>query len=104
VNYKDGKTMSIREAYREKLEAELELARSELVKLRAQVKVSTADTRINCFKHIDHIEEAIDAGRAKLKELGEAGEGAWEEIMGDMEGIWAELSGLVQNSKSASKK
>ena len=95
--------MSIRAAYKEKLEAELELAKAELVKLRAQVKVSTADARINCFKHIDRIEEAIDAGKGKLKELGEAGEEAWEELMGDMERIWADLSALVQNSGTTPK-
>lgn len=95
---------SMRKAYKMKLEAELELAKAELVKLRAQVKVSTSDTRIACFKHIDQIEEAVDTAKQKLKDLAEAGENAWEGLMGDIERIWGELREVVQNSSSKPQK
>ena len=90
--------MTKKEAYIQKLKAELELAQAELAKLRAQVKVSTANARITCFKHIDHIEELVDVGKKKLEELGASGEDAWENLKSEIEMIWAELSNFVQDT------
>jgi hypothetical protein len=38
--------MSTKEAYKQKLEAEVELAQAKLAELKAEAKISAADTRI----------------------------------------------------------
>lgn len=95
--------MTKKEAYIQKLNAELELAQAELAKLRAQVKVSTADARITCFKHIDHIEELVDVGKKKLVELGATGEDVWENLKSEIESIWVELGKFVEDTGTKPK-
>ncbi len=42
--------MSTKEAYKQKIDAELELAQAKLAELKAQAKISTADARIKYAK------------------------------------------------------
>lgn len=72
--------MSTKDAYKQKIEAEVELAQAKLAELRAEAKSSAADTRIKYEKQIEDLEHKVDTAKAKLKELGEASEDAWEHL------------------------
>jgi hypothetical protein len=78
--------MSTKEAYKQKAEAELELAHARLNEFKAKVKNSTADTRIKYAKHLDELKHTADETKARLKELGEAGEDNWEKLKDGVEG------------------
>ena len=96
--------MSTREAYKQKIEAELELAQAKLAEFKAQAKISTADARIQHAKQVDEIEQRVGATKAKLKELCEASEDAWEQLKDGVESAWSTLSVAIQNAAAKFKK
>jgi hypothetical protein len=95
--------MSTKEAYKQKIEAELELAQAKMAEFKAQAKVSTADARLKHAKQIGEIEQRVSATKAKLKELGEASEDAWEQLKGDVESTWGALSVAIRNAAAKFK-
>lgn len=90
--------MSKKEAYKQKIEAQVELAEAKLIELKAKAKSSAADARIKYEEQINEIEQAVDATKAKLKELGEASEDAWEHLKDGVEHAWKELSDAVRTA------
>ena len=90
--------MNTKDAYRQKFEAEVELAQAKLAELKAQAKISKAEARIKYAKHIDELELKVVAMKAKLKELGESGEDAWEHLRDGVESAWSALSAAVRNT------
>jgi hypothetical protein len=95
--------MSTKEAYKQKIEAELELAQAKLAEFKAQAKISTADARIKHAKQVDEIEQSVGATKAKLKELGEASEDAWEQLKDGVESAWGVLSAAIRNAAAKFK-
>jgi hypothetical protein len=95
--------MSTKEAYKQKIEAELELAQAKLAEIKAQAKISTADARIKQAKLVDEIEQRVGVTKAKLKELGEASGDAWEQLKDGVERAWGALSAAIQNAAAKFK-
>ncbi len=90
--------MSTKEAYKQKIEAEVALVQAKLVVLKAQANNYAADARIKYSKQIDELEQGVVATKAKLKELGEASDDAWEHLKDGMESTWNTLSTAVRNT------
>jgi cob(I)alamin adenosyltransferase len=95
--------MGKKEAYKQKIEAELELAQAKLAEFKAQAKISTADARIKSAKQVDELEQMIGVTKAKLKELGEASEDAWEQLKDGVESAWGALSVAIRNAAAKFK-
>jgi hypothetical protein len=95
--------MSTKEAYRQKIEAELELAQAKLAEFKTQAKSSAADARIKYAKQVDDLEQKIDATKAKLKEMGEASDDAWEQLKDGVESAWGALSTAIRNAAAKFK-
>lgn len=95
--------MSTKEAYKQKIEAEVEVAQARLAELRAEAKNSAADTRIKYEKQIEKLEQNIDATKSKLKELGEASDDAWEHLKDGVENTWDTLSQAVRDTSAKLK-
>jgi chromosome segregation ATPase len=95
--------MSTKEAYKQKIEAELELAQAKLAKFKAQSKSSAAEARIKYAKQIDELEQKFDATKTKLKELGEASDDAWEHLKDGLESAWGALSAAIRNAAAKFK-
>jgi hypothetical protein len=72
--------MSMKEAYKQKAEAELDLAHARLTEFKAKAKKFTADTHIKYAKHIEELEHGVETSKARLKELSEAGEDNWDKF------------------------
>ncbi|MBU4119332.1 MAG: hypothetical protein KJ555_11280 [Proteobacteria bacterium] len=89
--------MSTKEAYKQKIEAEVELAQAKLAGLRAKAKISAADARIKYAKQIDDLELGAEAMKAKLKKLGEVNEDAWDHLKAEVEIAWGVLRDGVQD-------
>ena len=90
--------MGTKEAYKQKIEAEIELAQAKLAELKAEAKSATADTRIQYDKQIGELEQKVDAAKAKLEELAEAGEDVWEDLKDSVEDAWDSLSSTVREA------
>jgi hypothetical protein len=95
--------MSTKEAYQQKIEAELELAQAKLAELKAQAKSSAADARIKYAKQVDELEQKVDATKAKLKELGEASNESWEQLKDGVETAWGALIAAFRDAAAKFK-
>ncbi len=95
--------MSTKEAYKQKIEAELELAQAKLAEFKAQAKSSAADARIKNAEQVDELEQKINATKSKLKELDEASDDGWEQLKAGVEGAWGALSSAIRNAAAKFK-
>ena len=89
--------MSLKDAYKKKAEAELELAQSHVAEFKAKVKSFTADTHLTYTEQVDHLEKAVADARHKLKELGEAGEDVWEKLKDGVENALRAFSDSIRD-------
>ena len=93
--------MSARDAYKQKLDAEIELAQAKVAELKAHAKNLAADARIKYERMIDDLERLLDSTKNKLRELGSSTDGAWEQLKGGVESAWDDFSASM--GKVASK-
>ncbi len=90
--------MDTQEAFKQKVEAEVELAQAKLAELKAQAKSSVADAQIKYAEQAAELEQKVEATKAKLKEVSEAGAEGRERLKGGMESAWSSLSTAVRDT------
>ncbi len=90
--------MSTKEAYKQKIVAEVELTQNILAELKAHTENSTAEARNRYAGLVDDLEKKVNATNAKLKELSETGDDAWEHLKDGVESAWSELSAAVRET------
>jgi hypothetical protein len=90
--------MNTQDAYKQKMESELELVKAELEVLKAKAKNTTADMRIGYDKEIETLEKNYAIMQLKLHKLGEVGEGAWEHLKKDIEYSWDSLRAYAKRT------
>ncbi len=95
--------MSTKEDYKQKIDAELDLAQAKLAWFKAQGMVITADARIKHTKHVEELEQKFHATKAKLSELGEADEHVWEQFKDGVEDMWGTLQSTLENTVATFK-
>lgn len=83
--------MSAKDAYKQKVEAEVELAQAKLAEIKARAKGYAADARIEYARQVGELEDNVERMRAKLQKLGEANDDAWEHLKGEVEAAWDKL-------------
>jgi len=83
--------MSEKDAYKKKLEAEIELAQVKLAQLKAHAKNAAADARIKYEQILDNLEQKLDATKTKLRELGSSSEEAWGSLKTGVETAWGDF-------------
>jgi hypothetical protein len=101
ANEKGNYIMSLKNAYREKMEAQLEEQRARLELLKARAKVAIADGKIMAYEELADADQKLAALKVKLKNLADAGGDAWQEMKSGVEQAWSDLS---EASKNAAKK
>jgi dGTP triphosphohydrolase len=95
--------MSTKEAYKQKVEAEVELAQAKLAEMRAVAKGCAADARIKYDQQIEELEQKVDTTKTKLKALADAGEDAWEDLKDGVDNAWSTLSKAVKDTAAKLK-
>lgn len=96
--------MNTKDAYKQKVEAELELVKAQLEVLQAKAKGLSADANLEYAKEIKDMEDSYAIVKAKLEELGEASESTWENLKVETENIWNALSANVKCAIAKLKK
>lgn len=96
--------MSTKEAYRQKINAELGLAQAKLVEFKAEAKNSAADIRVKYNEHLDELQQMVDTTKEKLKELDAAGEDAWKDLKEGIESAWDSLANGLKDTADKFKK
>ena len=100
--------MITREAYKRKIEAEVELAQAKLEELKAHLKIVTDKVHIKVTKEIEDLNEKVRIAKGKIKELrgmaeGSKGDGTWDRIKDSVEGAWNGLNAAVRNATNSLK-
>ncbi len=90
--------MSTKEAYRQKIESELELVEARFAEFKARGKNLTADARIKHAQLVDDFEQKRADTKARLKELEEAGEDGWEKHKEGVESTWGKLQAALKDT------
>lgn len=90
--------MDTRNAYKQKIEAELELVKAQVEVLKAKAKGLSADANLECVKEINEMEDSYAMVKSKLQELGEASESTWENLKVETENLWNSLSTNVKSA------
>jgi len=90
--------MNTKDAYKQKIEAELELVKAQVDVLKAKAKGLSADANLEYAKEIKDMEDSYDIVKSKLHELGEASESTWENLKDETENIWNSLSANVKSA------
>jgi SMC interacting uncharacterized protein involved in chromosome segregation len=93
--------MSLRDAYREKMEAELAAQQARLELLKAKARLAVADGKIMAYEELADVEQKLATANLKLKELAHASEGAFDEMKIGVEKAWDALK--YSGRKAASK-
>jgi hypothetical protein len=94
----EGFPMSLRDAYRQKLEAQIEEMNARLALARAQAKKFAAEGKIAASRELADAESKLAAVKEKLAALGNASEGAWSEMKVGVERAWGELSDAAKRA------
>jgi hypothetical protein len=96
-------SMSIKEAYEKKIEAQMDEWKIEINKLKAKANKAEADAQIKYYKQIEDIRAKQEAAREKLTELKGAGEDAWEDLKTGLENALNSLGDAVKSATSRFK-
>ncbi len=89
--------MSIKETYKKKAEAELDLAQARLAEFKAKGKTMAEEVHVKYAEKVGDLERGVDSVRAKLKEVGEAGEDTWEHLKDGVEKALRSLSSGIHD-------
>lgn len=83
--------MSIKEAYKEKLESQLEEWKAQIKVLKAKAGKLKADAKMKAEKELDSLAIKQEEASLKLKDLKKAGDDAFEQAKAATELFWEEI-------------
>ncbi len=92
--------MSMKEAYEQKLDAQLAEWKAEIDKLKARAEQADADTRVAYNRQIQDLEAKREATEQRMQELRQASEDAWTDMKAGVEAAFDELSQSVRSAAS----
>jgi chromosome segregation ATPase len=91
-----GAVMASRQAYVQKLNAQLKEWDAKLDQLSAKAQKATADARINYENELESLRARRAVANRKLEELGQRGESAWEDMKDGVEKVWDEMGKAME--------
>ncbi|MCK5779202.1 MAG: coiled coil domain-containing protein [Rhodospirillales bacterium] len=92
--------MSNKQAYQQKVQAQLDEWSAEIDKLRAKADKADADAQIALNREIDDLRDKKNQAREKLDELSDASEGAWEDLKTGIESASNQLGQALRSAQS----
>jgi uncharacterized coiled-coil DUF342 family protein len=92
--------MTTKEAYQQKLEAQLDEWNAEIAKLKAKADKAEAEIRIAYNQQIEDLRTKEDAMRQKLNELKNSSESAWQDLKSGIDRAWSSLSDSIKSAQA----
>jgi chromosome segregation ATPase len=87
--------MATKEAYRQKLEAQLAEWDARLDVLNARARKASADARIDYENELQGLKRQRERARDTLAELGRRSENAWEDVKTGAERAWDDMASAL---------
>ena len=95
--------MEMKDAYKQKMEAQLKEWDAQIKLLEAKVESAGADIRVKRAKQLDDLRAKQTAASEKMKELGKASGAAWDQVKITADKVWADLKAGVEDAHSKFK-
>jgi DNA repair exonuclease SbcCD ATPase subunit len=95
--------MSMKDAYEQKLQAQLDEWGAEIDKLKAKADNAEADAQLEYYKHIEELRSMQETANNKLAELKDAGDDAWEDLKAGIDSAWYSLGNALKSAASRFK-
>lgn len=90
--------MDNKQAYEEKVKAQLDNLNAQVEQMKAKAAEANADAAIEYNKMIDDLTGKRNEAQAKLDEIGKASEDAWEDLKVGFESAWNDLENAFKNA------
>ncbi|MEM7713560.1 MAG: hypothetical protein AAF349_08295 [Cyanobacteria bacterium P01_A01_bin.68] len=90
--------MDNKQAYEEKVKAQLDNLNAQVDQMKAKAAEANADAAIEYNKMIDDLTGKRNEAQAKLDEIGKASEDAWEDLKVGFESAWNDLENAFKNA------
>jgi hypothetical protein len=90
----------MKEAYENKLQAQLDEWNAEINKLKAKADKAEADAQLKYYKEIEELRTMQETARKKLAELKEAGDDAWQDLKAGIDSAWDTLGNALRSAIS----
>lgn len=95
--------MSDKELYQQKLQAQLDIWKADIDKLKAKAAGTTADAKLEMHKQVDVLEAKLEEGKLKLAEFADSGHDAWESLKDGAESVWLSIKSSFNDAKDKFK-
>jgi len=95
--------MSKKDAYRKKLEAQLDEWNAKIDVLKAKANKAEASAKVEYHETIEDLQKKRSNAKDKLQTLRNASEDAWEDLKGGLEQSWSDLEAAVKAATSRFK-
>lgn len=95
--------MGIKEAYQQKMNAQLQEWQQKIDLLKSQADKAEAEQKIKYYEQIESLRAKQVAVHEKMDELRTAGEGAWEDVKAGVELAWRDLEDAYERAVSKFK-
>ncbi|MDX1605780.1 MAG: hypothetical protein R3202_06275 [Candidatus Competibacterales bacterium] len=89
-----------KDAYQQKLQAQLDEWRADIDKLRARAEQAEADTRLELQQQIEALQARHQAAAEKLDKLRQSGEEAAKTMQSGIEAAWKELEQATRSARN----
>ncbi len=90
--------MNKKQAYEEKLQAQLDEWSAKIATLKAKASKSEAETKVKYYETIEDLQERQASVKSKLQDLREASDDAWEDLKEGVEHAWNSLENAVKSA------
>jgi chromosome segregation ATPase len=95
--------MGKKEAYQEKMEAQLKQWEAEIAKLEAKADKAKAQAKIEYYEHLEELRSKRDNARQKLTSLKQASDAAWDDLKTGLDDVWKDLETAVDSAATRFK-
>lgn len=95
--------MELKDAYKQKMKAQLKELSAQIDLLEAKVESVRADMRVKRAEELRELRAKWHAVSEKMKELEKSSGGAWEQIKETADKIWEDLKSGVANARDKFK-
>ena len=93
--------MSIKDAYREKLQHQMDEWKDEMQLIKDKIGEMSAEAKINANKALDALKEKQKAAATKLEDLKDASDSVWEEAKAGLNIAWEEIKHDIEAIKKS---
>jgi TolA-binding protein len=88
--------MSLKDAYIEKMEAQLKQINAKIEELRAKAQAAEAEARLEYYRTLEDLESQREIFRTKLVELRRSSEEAWEDLQGGLDAALLDIKRALE--------